>query len=229
MEKASTAGPVRVGVLDKDVLAQYGLHSLLSRSEGIVIVSQIRELGEITRELAGDLDVLLADVDTVMVGDHDLAEAMSSLAQDVPVVAISSHVDAKSVVACLRAGAAGFIWKGCDVDDFQKGVQGAALGEHPILPPIAGDLLFHVLKTNVRQQRTLVGGLTAREQEVLRALANGLSNKEIATALNLSVRTVKAHVSSILQKLGVADRTQAALLAVRSGADAELPRSVAAP
>lgn len=209
---------IRMGVLDGDVLAQRGLQSVLAKVPDIELVSQMKGIDEVNGSLLADLDLLLVALETVTVSGRDAMTFLTELSGEVTVLVISTKMDPELVVACLKAGSAGFIWKGVDPGIMVQGARAAVAGGHPIHPPIAGDLLFHVLSGGSRRNKGCLG-LTNREQEVLALLAKGMSNKEIAVALGLSVRTVKAHVSNILQKLGVADRTQAAVMAVRIGLD----------
>jgi len=129
------------------------------------------------------------------------------------VLVLTSVADSASVTVAMRAGAAGFLYKDVDPDALVRAVRSVHDG-HTVLAPEAADTLVRS-----RSRPTAVGGLgalTAREREVLAQIAEGRSNREIARLLNMSEKTVKTHVSSVLAKLGVADRTQAALHAVRN-------------
>lgn len=211
----STQG-ARVAILDNDVLAQYALESILSGAKDIRLVMQTKDAGELQATPAGAVDLALLALETVLAAGIDLTEYLGKLTDRMKVLVISSRVEPELVVACLRAGAAGFLWKGVAASQIRQAVLAAIAGEHPIQPPIAGDLLFHVLNGSSRKNRSCFG-LTNRELEVLSLVARGMSNKEIASTLQLSVRTVKAHISSMLQKLNLADRTQAAVMAIRLG------------
>ena len=138
------------------------------------------------------------------------------LSAHAPVLSISAYTEPALVVDCLRAGVRGFLWKGIDTASVMQGIRCISVGERPIMPPMAERLVTYILSADVRPNDRYPQ-LTNREEEVLSLIACGLSNKEIAGRLSLSVRTVKAHVSNVLRKLDVADRTQAALVAARIG------------
>ena len=127
------------------------------------------------------------------------------------VLVLTSAADRGLVPLAVRAGAAGFLYKDVDPDALVRAIRSVHDGHTLLAPEAAGSLLGSGGATPV----TGIGALTAREREVLAQIADGRSNREIARLLRVSEKTVKTHVSSVLAKLGVADRTQAALLAVR--------------
>jgi DNA-binding NarL/FixJ family response regulator len=124
---------------------------------------------------------------------------------------LTSAADRDLVTLAVRAGAAGFLYKDVDPDALVRAVRSVHDGHTLLAPEAAGSLLRSAAAPAVRGP----GALTSREREVLAQIADGRSNKEIARLLHVSEKTVKTHVSAVLAKLGVADRTQAALLAVR--------------
>jgi DNA-binding NarL/FixJ family response regulator len=125
---------------------------------------------------------------------------------------LTSAADPASVTLAMRAGAAGFLYKDVDPDALVRAVRSVNDGNTLLAPEAAGLLLR---SGGGREGRSGLGALTGREREVLAQIAEGRSNREIARLLRVSEKTVKTHVSSVLAKLGVADRTQAALYAVR--------------
>ncbi|HEY6737217.1 MAG TPA: response regulator transcription factor, partial [Actinopolymorphaceae bacterium] len=127
------------------------------------------------------------------------------------VLVLTSFTEPSSVVPALRAGAAGYLFKDVDPDALAQSIRAVRSGQVLLEPEVATALL------NGESADERAAALTDREREVLAEIARGRSNREIARALVLSEKTVKTHVSSILAKLGLADRTQAALYAVRSG------------
>jgi DNA-binding NarL/FixJ family response regulator len=129
----------------------------------------------------------------------------------VEVLALTSLLDDASVVGAVRAGAIGYLLKDTDADELCRAIQAAAAGQVQLSPQAATRLMREVQVPETPEP------LTERETDVLRLLARGLANKEIAAALNIGEKTVKTHVSNILTKLGVQSRTQAALYATRVG------------
>lgn len=207
---------VRVAVIEADVLALYGLQNLFSAVPGIELAEPIKDISTVDNLTFTDIDVVIVSIETVM-SKFDPSEIIRRISARVHVLVTSSKVDTDLIMVCLGAGAAGFVWKGVEPKAFCQAVQEVAAGDHVIMPPLAGEMLFQLLREGTNRSSAYNMGLTCREHEVLRLVANGLSNKEIAATLNLSVRTVKAHVSNVLQKLNVADRTQAAVVAIKSG------------
>ena len=131
---------------------------------------------------------------------------------DAEVVALTSVLEDLSVIDAMRAGAIGYLLKDTDSDELRRTIKAAAAGEVRLSPQVAIRLL-----REVRSPEKLAEELTERETEVLRLLAQGLSNKDISRTLNIAEQTVKTHVSHVLDKLGVPSRTQAALYAIRIG------------
>ena len=132
----------------------------------------------------------------------------------VDVVALTSFAEEERVRAALEAGAAGYVLKDADADEVVAAIRSVYAGAVQLDPAVARRLLA---SSGPPSRDAAVGGLTARELDVLRQLGDGMANKEIAANLGLSERTVRTHVSSILAKLGLSSRTQAALWAAREG------------
>jgi two-component system, NarL family, response regulator LiaR len=133
---------------------------------------------------------------------------------DIHVIVLTSFLEDDQVVPAIRAGATSYLLKDVAASDLARAIRGARAGQAQLHPEVARRLMQQV--TTPRKPEA-GAHLTDREREVLRLLAEGRSNKEIARALVVSERTVKGHVSNILGKLGLQDRTQAALYAVRHG------------
>ncbi len=161
------------------------------------------------RELQPDvvlMDLLMPVMDGITAIGHIRREM-----PDVEVLALTSVLEDASVVGAVRAGAIGYLLKDTEADELCRAIKAAAAGQVQLSPKAAARLM--------REVRAPVnpGTLTDRETEVLRLMAGGQSNKEIAHTLNIGDKTVKTHVSNVLGKLGVQSRTQAALYAVRAG------------
>jgi two-component system, NarL family, response regulator LiaR len=156
-------------------------------------------------------DVVLMDLLMPVMGGVEAISAIRALDQDVEVVALTSVLEDKTVVEAVRAGAIGYLLKNTEGQELIRAIKAAAAGQVQLSPEAALRLMREVRAPEP------VNVLTERENEVLRLVAKGHSNKEIASLLTIGEKTVKAHVSSILEKLNVTSRTQAALYAVRVG------------
>ena len=204
MTTPDTAGrPIRVLIVDDHPAVRRGLRTFLELAGGLEVIGEAAD-GPTALELVAEAgpDVVLLDI---MLPGMDGVEVLHELRRrEVParVLVVTSFPD--RLLAAVRAGARGYLSKDVDPAALVAAVRSVHAG-HLLLEPEA--------------LSALAGGsvLTARERDVLALLAEGRSNREIARALVVAEKTVKTHVSSILQKLGVADRTQAALYAVRSG------------
>jgi NarL family two-component system response regulator LiaR len=145
----------------------------------------------------------------------DGVEAMRALNERVPgtrVIILTSYIDDDRLLPAIRAGAAGYLLKNAEPQELARAIRTAAAGEALIDPTVAARLVERLAQD---EQRDDYESLTAREREVLELIGRGFSNKRIALELGIAEKTVKTHVSNLLGKLGVADRTQAALYASR--------------
>jgi DNA-binding NarL/FixJ family response regulator len=208
---------LKVIVVDDHELFRRGLIGLLEE-RGIEIVGEAALAADAIRQ-AADIGPCVVLMDLSMPGMSGI-EAMQRLASAAPLaraLALTVLADDQHIIEALLAGACGYVLKDAPIDQIVEGVRAAGRGESMISPRIASRLV-HRLREPDGVELTLTGGeLTPREQEVLELLARGLNNSEIAEALYLSQHTVKNHVSSILVKLQVENRVQAAVRAVRAG------------
>jgi DNA-binding NarL/FixJ family response regulator len=154
------------------------------------------------------MDLLMPGMDGVTA-----TAAITQRHPEMAVVAMTSFTQADKVHGALQAGAAGYLLKDAEADEVAAAIRAARRGEVHLDPAIARQLTRSLLAPTARS----VNALTDREREILVLVAKGLSNQQIADALVISERTARTHVSNILSKLGVASRTQAALLAIREG------------
>ena len=168
-----------------------------------------REALEMARELKPD--VVLMDLLMPVMDGLDSTKAIRMELPEVEVIALTSVLEDASVTGAVRAGAIGYLLKDTDSEELSRAIKAAAEGRVHLAPEAAARLMREVRAPESPE------ALTGREAEVLRLLARGKANKQIASSLYVSEKTVKAHVSSILMKLGVQSRTQAALHAVRTG------------
>jgi DNA-binding NarL/FixJ family response regulator len=207
----------RVLIVDDQPLMRAGFKSVLEASGQVDVVGEAAtgaEAIEQARRL--DPDVVLMDV---RMPDMDGIEATRRMPQRKVLILTTFGLD-EYIVEALRAGASGFLLKDAPVDDLLGAVRAVAAGDAQLSPAVTKRLLDQVarrLPAAVDRDDALLEELTTREQEVLRLLAVGMSNAEIAEALVVSEATVKTHVSSVLGKLGLRDRVQAVIYAYENG------------
>ena len=210
------AGREKITVLiaDDHPVVRQGLRVLLSLEDDIEVVGEVGDGAEAV-DLAAALvpDVILLDLKLPVLDGLGVLADLRDRGLPSHTLVLTSVADQASVTVAMRAGAAGFLYKDVDPDALVRAVRSVHDGNTVLAPEAASSLV------RSRARATAIGGLdalTAREREVLAQIAEGRSNREIARLLHMSEKTVKTHVSSVLAKLGVADRTQAALYAVRN-------------
>lgn len=212
--KVGTSGKISVLIADDHPVVRQGLRVFLEVQPDIEVVGEAADGAEAAR-LAKELgpDVVLLDL--VMPGMDGVAamEAMAEAAVESKVLIITSFGEHRAVVPAIRAGARGYVSKEVEPSALAAAIRAVAAGHVLLGPEVAAALLSADAGQSIGDGAD--PQLTAREREVLDLIARGRSNREIARALTVSEKTVKTHVSSVLMKLGVSDRTQAALWAVR--------------
>jgi DNA-binding NarL/FixJ family response regulator len=207
----SEPGKIRVALVDDHAVIRAGLQQLLAGTDDMEVVATAEngaQALEVVRRERPDvvlMDLQMPEVDGVAATRMIMAEGLGT-----DVLVLTSYSDGERIVAALDAGAVGYLLKDADPEDVLQGIRAVSRGESPIHPRAARALL------GVRAGTTQVQ-LTARESEVLKLVKDGLANKQIARRLDISERTVKAHLTSAFSRIGVADRTQAALWAQRNG------------
>ena len=207
------AEPIRVLVVDDHAVVREGLRSFLELQDGIEVAGEAGD-GQEAIEAGERLrpDVVLMDL--VMPNLDGLA-AMRALRERVPtarVIVLTSFLDDDKLLPALRAGAAGYLLKNAAPRELARAIRAAHAGE-ALFDPVVGARLVEALAAGEEP----LDRLTPRERAVLELIGRGFPNKRIARELGLSESTVKTHVGHVLAKLGVTDRTQAALVAVRAG------------
>lgn len=213
-----TAAPeasIRVMIVDDHGVVREGLRAYLDLEPDLQVVGEAKDGREAIRR-AAELrpDIILMDL---LMPNMDGVEATAAIKQQLPdvhVIVLTSFVDDERVVPAIKAGATSYLLKDVAAVDLARAIRGAYAGQAQLHPEVARRLMQQVTAPRKQDAAT---DLTEREREVLSLVARGRANKEIARELVVSERTVKGHVSNILGKLGLQDRTQAALFAVRHG------------
>jgi two-component system, NarL family, response regulator LiaR len=210
--------PIRVLLVDDHAVVRKGLRALLDREPGIEVVGEAED-GEEAVRAADRLrpDVILMDLEMPSVGGIEATRRIAEQHLDTKVVVLTGHASDEDVFPALKAGALGYLLKHSAPEDVLRAIHQAHRGETVLHPAIARMVLQELHRPPQPKQPKTTEPLSEREMEVLRLLARGMSNQEIADKLVVSEATVRSHVSSILCKLQLASRTQAALYALREG------------
>lgn len=203
---------IRVCVVENETLVREGLRRVLELDEGLAVAGEARD-GVEALELLERVrpDVALLDVRMPRLDGIGVLQALRSEAWAPPCLVLTTFDDADAFLAAVRAGARGYLLKDATSEELGQAIRCVAAGGSWLKPSLTENVL-RALREN--RPAEVDGKLTGREVEVLRLLAGGYSNREIGSALRVSERTVKNHVSSILGKLWVRDRTRAVLKAI---------------
>jgi DNA-binding NarL/FixJ family response regulator len=204
--------PIRLVIVDDHPLVRRGLCELFAAEGDIDVVDAVGDGDAAVRSvLALQPDVVLMDVSMPDIDGIEATRRVLAVRPETRVVMLTSFAEHERVIEALDSGAIGYILKDAESDELVRGVRAAAAGDSPLSPRAARALV------TARRGRRPFEELTARELDVLKLVARGLSNKQIAWRLAISEKTVKAHMTSIFGRIGVGDRTQAALWAQRHG------------
>ena len=203
---------IRVAIADDHRVVRVGLEQLLATFDDVELVGSA-EGGEqaVTICTAQRPDVLLLDLSMPDLDGIEVTRRLAEGAPETRIVVFTSFSDRERIVQALDAGAIGYLLKDAEPDEIHAAIRAAARGEAPLAPKAAAALLAE------RSVRPTALDLTAREREVLGLVVAGMANKQIARRLGISEKTVKGHLTNLFQRIGVADRTQAALWAERTG------------
>lgn len=210
--------PARLVIVDDHDIARAGLRGLLAGERDLVVVGEARtgrEAVSICSSLRPDLVLL-----DIRMPDQDGLAAATTIKRELPetrVVIVTMHESADYLFRALRAGADGYLLKGAPHDHVLATIRLALRGEAILDPGLATQLLRRLVTQPELAAGSSAVPLTSRERQVLQLLAQGLTNRQIGQALTLGTGTVKTHVEHILTKLGVGDRTQAAVRAIELG------------
>jgi NarL family two-component system response regulator LiaR len=209
---------IRVLIADDQPVVRQGLRTFLELHDDIEVVGEAED-GERALEAVAALapDVVLMDLVMPRLDGIAAIERLRALGSTARIIVLTSFLDEDKVLPAVRAGAAGYLLKDAEPAELVRAIRTVDGGEALLHPAVAARVLRELADDGERVRRHEL--LTPREREVLALLARGRANKAIAFELGVAEKTVKTHVGNILGKLGLSDRTQAALYAVREGMD----------
>ncbi len=209
---------MKILICDDQALIRDSLEMLLRLEKDIEVVGLAQDGAEAVDLVAQHQpDLVLMDLKMPGMNGIEATRQIRTRFPETAVLVLTTFDDDEWVFDALRAGAAGYLLKDTPRAEVVRAVRGTVTGKTYVDPAVAGKLVTHVASQQTQPASLITDQLTAREVDVLRLLAQGLSNAEIAARIYLSEGTVRNHISSILSKLDVADRTQAAVIAIRHG------------
>lgn len=208
--------PIRVFIADDHAVVRHGIRSLLSTESDIDVVGETGN-GEsaVEQVLALRPDVTLMDLVLPGLEGTEAISRIRSVWSEARILVLTSFITDEKVLPAIRAGARGYLLKDSSPEELIRAIRQVDRGESPLDPLVAGRVLSALSQT--RSDSPGIDALTPRELDVLREVARGYANQEIADHLNLGEATVRTHISHILSKLGLTSRTQATLYALREG------------
>ncbi|MCR8629809.1 response regulator [Paenibacillus radicis (ex Xue et al. 2023)] len=220
---------IKLLLADDHAIVRKGLQVFLGTLPDLELVGEAVN-GQDTLDKVGDLapDIVLIDLNMPVLNGIEATKRLKITHPNVKVIVLTSFSDQDHVLPAIRAGAKGYLLKDIEPEELVRAIRRVYEGHVELHSEAAGQLMNHVaapelLDASSRDGLSSQGRspfmLTPREQEVLRHIASGMSNKEISEALHITEKTVKTHVSHVLDKLGMTDRTQAAIFAVKRGLD----------
>lgn len=203
--------PIRVMLVDDHAVVRQGLRALLEVTDGITVVGEASNGEEAVEQVqALAPDVVLLDLSMPGMGGIEATRQIRRLNEHTRVIVLTSYDDDDKLFQAIEAGAISYLLKNISAGDLISAIQLAKRGETTLQPGIATKLMRQFAARDTLEH------LSEREMQVLRLIARGYSNKEISADLKISEKTVKTHVSNILDKLHLEDRTQAAIYALRN-------------
>lgn len=203
---------IRVVIVDDHAVVRAGLEQVIGISDDIDVVGSATD-GSETEALVRrtEPDVVLMDLSMPTLDGIEATRLVMAARPETNVLVLTSYSDRDSILRALDAGARGYVLKDAEPDELLRAIRAAARGEAPLSPRAAQALV------SARRESSPASVLSEREREVLALVAAGLANKQIATRLEISEKTVKSHLTRIFREIGVFDRTQAALWAQKHG------------
>jgi len=209
---------MKVIICDDQAIVRDGLEMLLKLEPDIDVVGTAEDGATAVEMVAKEKpDLVLMDLKMPVMNGVEATRQIRAKYPEVKVLVLTTYDDDEWVFDAIQAGAAGYLLKDTPRDEVVKVIRGTVSGKVYLDPSVAGKVLEQVSGHQTQPATLITSKLTEREIEILRLLANGLNNKDISERLFLSEGTVRNHVSTILSKLGVSDRTQAAVIALQHG------------
>ncbi|PQD95061.1 DNA-binding response regulator [Pradoshia eiseniae] len=206
---------IKIVIADDHPVVRKGLSLLLSSQDEFEVIGEASNGEEaIAKALELSPEIMLMDLVMPKIDGISATKEILRLKPEIKILILTSFSDANHAIPALEAGALGYLLKENDPEEVIQAISKLVNGEKQIHPKVTEGLLS-ALQTQRKPEQNLLNSLTSREKEVLKEITNGKSNKEIASTLFISEKTVKTHVSNILSKLSLQDRTQAALFAIR--------------
>ncbi len=209
---------IKVLIVDDHQVVRQGLRTFLELQEDILVVGEASD-GQVAVEMVRQLNpnVILMDLVMPRLDGISATRQVKSLGSDVKVIALTSFTEDDKVFPAIQAGASSYLLKDVSPDDLVEAIRAVYQGEARLHPDIARKLMEQVAHQSVPLRESHVENLTERELDVIKLVAHGHNNQEIAKELVISEKTVKTHISNILSKLQLEDRTQLAIYAIKKG------------
>lgn len=213
-----TVKKIRVLIVDDHQVVRQGLRTFLELQEDMLVVGEAAD-GQTAVEMVRQLNPNVVLMDLVMphLDGISATKQVKSLGPAVKVIALTSFTEDDKVFPAIQAGASSYLLKDVSPEQLVEAIRAAHRGEARLHPDIARKLMEQVARQSPLSREPQVASLTERERDVIRLVAQGCSNQEIAQTLVISDKTVKTHVSNILSKLNLEDRTQLAIYAIKKG------------
>ena len=214
----ASAENIKVLIVDDHQVVRQGLRTFLELQDDILVVGEAMDGGtavEMARQL--DPDVILMDLVMPHMDGIEATRQVKALGTGIKIIALTSFTENEKVFPAIQAGAASYLLKDVSPDDLVDAIRAAHRGEARLHPDVLQKLMEQVASQGTPQREPQLESLTARELEVIRLVAQGRNNHEIAQELVISEKTVKTHISNILGKLHLEDRTQLAIYAYKTG------------
>jgi two-component system response regulator DevR len=214
--RAAPSAPIRILIADDHEVVRIGLAALLDRQEGFIVVGEVGS-GSDAVQAADRLrpDVVVLDIRMPNGSGTDACREITRRLPGTPVVMLTSYADADALFDAIAAGASGYVLKRIGSDELVEAVRAVAAGESMLDSAVTGAVLQRLRETASDEDPGAFGDLTDQERRVLAEVATGASNREIGGRLDLAEKTVRNYVSSVLAKLGLASRAEAAGYAIR--------------
>jgi two-component system response regulator NreC len=205
-------------LVDDHKLIRDGLKSLITKQPELQVVGEAGD-GLKAVSLVKELkpDIVIMDVSLPELNGYDATRQIVSEFPDVKVIALSMHSDRRFVLEMLKAGANGYMIKDCAFEEITRAISAVSKGQTYLSPQVAGVIVGDFINQRGIQERTAISQLSEREREVLKLLAEGHSTKEIASKINLSIKTIETHRKNIMDKLGIRNIAALTKLAIREG------------